>query len=126
MCVWSGGGCEGDDEKLLVVKGGYEGGLVVVVDLGDLDTGWEGSGAGARDTGEGRDGVLAGLEQSFGDGTSDLTASLYGLLVDLTRVAVEVRTYADDSNTLNAVDEARRLVLGVSWHDFEIGGSSKV
>ena len=74
MYVWRGGGGEGDDEELLALEGGDDGRFIVVIDGDRLDAGRDlFCAALARQDG---DGVLAGLDESFGDVLSHLAARL--------------------------------------------------
>jgi hypothetical protein len=57
--------------------------------------------------------VLASLEESFGDGPTDLTTGLTRLL-KRERLFMELRIpYANDCNPLDAIDKASRLVFGI-------------
>ena len=79
MDVWRSRGGEGDDEELLASQGGDDGQLVVVVNGDRLDAGRDfGLAALAR---QGGDGVLAGLDEGFGDVLAYLAARLCVKLV---------------------------------------------
>ena len=72
--IWRRGDGHGDEEELLALEGVDEALLVVVVDVGDLDVFRER--ALAAETGDGGEGVLAGLHDFFGDVLAYLTAGL--------------------------------------------------
>lgn len=74
MCVPRCGGCHGDDKKLLVLEGGDNGSLIVVVDWGDEDV--FGEFVAAVFAGEGRDCVFSGFKEGGGDVRSNGTSSL--------------------------------------------------
>jgi hypothetical protein len=72
--VRGGGDAEGDDEELLALEDGDEGGFVVVVDLDGLDS--VGDLALAVWPGQSRDIVLACLQQRFGKRSADAAGGL--------------------------------------------------
>lgn len=79
MDVWRSRGGEGDDEELLAFQGGDDGRLVVVVNRDRLDAGRDFVLAAlAR---QGSDGMLAGLDEGFGDVLAYLATRLCFKLV---------------------------------------------
>lgn len=104
----------GDDEELLTLQGRNDGGLVIVVNVGNLDA--FGNFVGAVCPSKGCDSVFAGFEEFGDDVQSDSTSGLEACVSVAVYGIGNCLTYSDNGDSLDGVLEAGGLVFRVLGH----------